>query len=188
MKTNPKEKGTPEKEMTEKEIPKKGKAGKPLFSRNSLIALGITLFIYLLLWVSGTSEISTAWAHTGNLLRRIIPVLAVVLLFMAGGNLVPHAFVKRHLGGDSGMKGYLFALAAGTLSHGPVYAWYPFLSELQAKGVSNGKIATFLFARAVKIPLLAAMAFYFGIPFTIIFTACILGGALLMGILFENVP
>ncbi len=188
MKTNPKEKGTPEKEMPEKEMPKKGKAGKPLFSRNSLIALGITLFIYLLLWVSGTSEISTAWAHTGDLLRRIIPVLAVVLLFMAGGNLVPHAFVKRHLGGDSGMKGYLFALAAGTLSHGPVYAWYPFLSELQAKGVSNGKIATFLFARAVKIPLLAAMAFYFGIPFTIIFTACILGGALLMGILFENVP
>ena len=187
MKTNPKEKGTPEKEMPEKEIPKKGKAGKPLFSRNSLIALGITLFIYLLLWVSGTSEISTAWAHTGDLLRRIIPVLAVVLLFMAGGNLVPHAFVKRHLGGDSGMKGYFFALAAGTLSHGPVYAWYPFLSELQEKGVSNGKIATFLFARAVKIPLLAAMALYFGIPFTIIFTACILGGALLMGILFENV-
>jgi len=164
------------------------KAGKPLFSRNSLIALGLTLLAYVLLQLAGTPDISTAWAYAGNLLRQILPVLAVVLLFMAGGNLVPHAFVKRHLGEDSGMKGYLFALTAGTLSHGPVYAWYPFLSELQEKGVSNGKIATFLFARAVKIPLLAAMAFYFGIPFTIIFTACILGGALLMGILFENVP
>ncbi|MFO7849816.1 MAG: hypothetical protein R6V67_07645 [Spirochaetia bacterium] len=55
-------------------------------------------------------------------------------------------------------------MAAGTLSHGPVFAWYPFLSDLQGKGVSNGKIAAFLFARAVKIPLLAAMVFYFGLP------------------------
>ena len=151
-------------------------------------ALAITLGVYLLLHMSGTPDIGTAWAHAGNLLLQILPVLGVVLLFMTGGNLVPNSFVKKHLGGKTSGKAYLFALAAGTLSHGPVYAWYPFLSELQKKGVSNGKIAAFLFARAIKIPLLAAMAFYFGLPFTIVFSACILAGALLMGILFENVP
>ncbi|MFP4268871.1 MAG: hypothetical protein ACLFNZ_09750 [Spirochaetaceae bacterium] len=164
------------------------KRSKPLFSRNSLIALGLTLLAYLLLHILGSAEIGTAWAHTGNLLRQILPVLAVVLLFMAGGNLIPNAFVKRHLGEKSGPRGYFFALAAGTLSHGPVYAWYPFLSELQKKGVSNGKLAVFLFARAIKIPLLAAMVFYFGLAFTIAFTLSILVGALLMGILFEHVP
>ena len=166
----------------------KKKAGKPLFSRNSLIALGLTLLAYLLLQLTGSPEVGAAWTHAGILLLQILPVLGVVLLFMTGGNLVPTSFVKQHLGGKSGGKAYLFALAAGTLSHGPVYAWYPFLSELQKKGVSNGKIAAFLFARAVKIPLLAAMAFYFGLPFTIVFSACILFGALLMGVLFENVP
>ncbi|MCF7916127.1 MAG: hypothetical protein K9L66_13250 [Spirochaetaceae bacterium] len=167
--------------------PKKN-AGKPMFSRNSLIALALTLCAYLLLQLTGSPQIGTAWAHVWNLLLQILPVLGVVLLFMTGGNLVPNSFVKRHLGGKQGGKAYLFALAAGTLSHGPVYAWYPFLSELQKKGVSNGKIAAFLFARAIKIPLLAAMVFYFGLPFTIVFTACILGGALLMAVLFENVP
>jgi len=48
------------------------------------------------------------------------------------------------------------------LSHGPVCAWYTFLAEIREKGVSNGRVATFLYARAVKIPLLAAMIFYFG--------------------------
>ena len=160
---------------------------KPLFSRHSLTFLAVTLLGYAALTLLGAADIAAAWRSAWQLTLQIIPVLAVVLLFMAGANLVPHSFVKQHLGSESGGKAYLFALAAGTLSHGPVYAWYPFLSELQQKGVSNGKIAVFLFARAVKIPLLAAMVFYFGLPFTLLFTLCILGGALLMGILFEHV-
>ena len=161
---------------------------KPLFSRSSLIFLGLTLLMYLVLTLFGLPDIASAWSSAWSLLLQILPVLAVVLLFMAGANLIPHSFVKKHLGAESGFRAYLFALAAGTFSHGPVYAWYPFLAELQQKGVSNGKIATFLFARAVKIPLLAAMVFYFGLPFTIFFTLCILAGALLMGILFEHIP
>ncbi len=161
---------------------------KPLFSRTSLIFLVLTVLVYIGLTLTGVPNISEAWNSALKLALQIFPVLAVVLLFMAGANLVPNSFMKHHLGDKSGAKGYLFALAAGTLSHGPVYAWYPFLSELKQKGVSNGKIATFLFARAVKIPLLAAMVFYFGFAFTLMFTACIMGGALLMGILFEHVP
>ncbi len=160
---------------------------KPLFSRASITLFALTLLIYLILTLVGLPDIAAAWSLAWRLVLQILPVLAVVVLFMTGANLVPHSFVKRHLGAESGFKAYLFALAAGTLSHGPVYAWYPFLAELQQKGVTNGKIAVFLFARAVKIPLLAAMVFYFGLPFTILFTLCILAGALLMGILFEHV-
>lgn len=160
---------------------------KALFSRSSLLFLGLTLLIYLALTCFGLPGITEAWSSAWRLVLQILPVLAVVVLFMTGAHLVPHSFVTQHLGAESGFKAYLFALAAGTFSHGPVYAWYPFLSDLQKKGVSNGKIASFLFARAIKVPLLAAMAFYFGIPFTILFTLCILAGALLMGILFEHV-
>jgi hypothetical protein len=39
----------------------------------------------------------------------------------------------------------------------------------------------------VKIPLLAAMAFYFGIPFTVLFSLLILIGAPLLGSLFEGI-
>mgnify|MGYP006298045261 CR=1 FL=1 len=161
---------------------------KPLFFFFSLIFLGLTVLVYLALTLLELPDITEAWNSAWSLLLQILPVLAVVLLFMAGANLIPHSFVKKHLGAESGFRAYLFALAAGTFSHGPVYAWYPFLAELQQKGVSNGKIATFLFARAVKIPLLAAMVFYFGLPFTILFTLCILAGSLLMGILFEHIP
>ncbi len=160
---------------------------KPLFSPLSLGSLAATLIIYLLLWATGAPHISEALRSTWSILQQVIPVLAVVVLFMTGANLVPNAFVKRHMGRESGFRGFLFAVAAGTLSHGPVYAWYPFLSELREKGVSNGKLAAFLYARAIKIPLLAAMVFYFGISFTILFTVLILAGAFALGFLFERI-
>ena len=158
---------------------------KPFFSPFSLILLAATLLVYGVLLSAGDSRIFDAGRAAVNILLQVLPVLLVVVFFMAAANLVPNAFVKKHLGAESGLRGYLVAITAGTFSHGPVYAWYPFLAELREKGVSNGKLAAFLYARAVKIPLLAAMVFYFGFPFTVLFTLLILAGALVLGRIFE---
>lgn len=159
---------------------------KRFFSPVSLILLAGTLLLYGLLWASGVPEVGTALTRAASILLSVLPVLAVVILFMAGTSFIPSSFVKRYLGERAGVGGYIAAAVAGTLSHGPIYVWYPFLSDLREKGVSNGKIATFLYARAVKIPLLAAMAFYFGLPFTVLFSALILIGGPLLGSLFER--
>lgn len=167
-----------------KKIP--GKKKKPFFSPLSLILLASVLLAYAVLLVIGDPRIADAGRTAYSILKQVVPVLLVVVLFMAGANLVPHSFVKRHLGEESGGKGYLVAVIAGMFSHGPVFAWYPFLSELKEKGVSDGKIAAFLYARAVKIPLLAAMIFYFGLGFTLLFSLLILLGAFLLGLFFER--
>ena len=160
---------------------------KPLFSPLSLGSLAAAVLIYLVLWATGVPQFSDALESAWGIFLQVVPVLVVVVLFMTGANLVPNAFVKQHMGVESGFKGYIVAVIAGTLSHGPVYAWYPFLSELREKGVSNGKLAAFLYARAIKIPLLAAMVFYFGISFTILFSIVILVGAFVLGFLFERI-
>ncbi len=159
----------------------------PLFSRTSLLALGAVILIYATLLFADPDGFSRTVTSARDILLQVLPVLAVVVLFMAGTNMIPNSFIKKHLGGESGFRGFLVAVLAGTLSHGPAYAWYPFLAELGRKGVSRGRIAAFLYARAVKIPLLAAMVLYFGLPFTVIFTALIIIGALLIGLLFEGI-
>jgi len=63
----------------------------------------------------------------------------------------------------------LLSSAAGIISMGPVYAWYPFLSSLKEKGASDFNLANFLSNRAVKPALIPLMIAYFGWRFSIVF-------------------
>jgi uncharacterized membrane protein YraQ (UPF0718 family) len=56
--------------------------------------------------------------------------------------------------------------AGGIASSGPIYMWYPLLSDLKEKGMRDSLIAAFLYNRAIKIPLLPMMVHYFGWDFT----------------------
>ena len=164
----------------------KGTGKQPLVSPVSFILIAVILSVLVFLSFIDPKGTVQVLKMAGGLFLRIIPVLLVVVIFMAAANLVPLSVLKKHLGSRSGTRGLMIAVFAGTLSHGPVHAWYPFLSDLREKGVSNGKIAAFLYARAVKIPLLAAMAFYFGISFTIIFSGLIILSSFFLGKLFES--
>ena len=121
-----------------------------------------------------------------DIFKTILPILLIVVILTAIINfyLDPKTLAK-HLGEDGGFKGFLIATVAGVLSHGPMYAWYPLLNELRKHGVKDGLIATFLYARAVKIPMLPLMAIYFGVKFTITFTILILIFAVLQGWLLD---
>jgi len=158
---------------------------QPLVSPLALMIVAVLLLMIAILYYIDPEGISRTLKFAGGLFMGIIPVLLVVVVFMAAANMVPLSFLKKHLGSTSGGMGLLIAVLAGTFSHGPAYAWYPFLADLREKGVSNGKIAAFLYARAVKIPLLAAMAFYFGLSFTIIFSTLILVASFFLGKMFE---
>jgi len=54
------------------------------------------------------------------------------------------------------------------LCHGPIYVWYPLLKDLKEHGMRTGLVAVFLYNRAIKLPLLPIMIFYFGVFFVII--------------------
>ncbi len=131
----------------------------------------IVLLAYLALFVLNFFLAERALLTALGLFIKIVPVLLLVFLFMFLSNYFfsPKKIV-RHLGEESGARGWFLSILAGILSTGPIFLWYPLLKELKDKGMKKSLAAAFLYNRAVKIQLLPMMIFYFGISFTIILT------------------
>jgi len=119
---------------------------------------------------------------SGRVLLQIGPALVVAFGVMVLLNLlVTPAHIKRFLGRGTKAKGVLLSSAAGILSMGSIYAWYPLLKDLREKGVSDFHLANFLGCRAVKSPLMPMMAAYFGWAFTLILSALMVLSAMVTG-------
>lgn len=128
-----------------------------------------------------------ALEHSWQALRNMLPVLALVfaLLFVFDLLLGPPRFAQR-LGRRGGMRGWLLALAAGILSAGPIYAWYPLLAELRTQGMRASTAAVFLYARAIKLPLLPLLVHYFGVAYSVTLSLYLAVFALLSGVVLER--
>jgi uncharacterized membrane protein YraQ (UPF0718 family) len=137
---------------------------------------------YLVSGLVDPGKTASAFEASLQLLLTLFPLFAAIIVLTALLNrfLKPKALAK-HLGNESGVRGWLLALLAGIISHGPMYAWYPMLQELKKQGLGNGPIAVFLYARAVKLPLLPIMVDYFGPLFTLTLMIYIVLGALAQG-------
>ncbi len=123
-----------------------------------------------------------------KLLIRMLPALAIVFALLFLSNLlVDSRAVSRFLGKGSRRGGWLIAILAGIVSAGPIYLWYPLLSDLKEKGMREALIATFLYNRAVKIPLLPMMILYFGTRLVVILTAYMIVFSVLNGIIVEKI-
>jgi len=93
--------------------------------------------------------------------------------------------VAKYAGKESGIKGWFFAISAGIISHGPIYVWYPLLKELRDQGMRSGLIAAFLYSRAIKIPLLPLLVYYFGALFVVVLLPYIVIASLIEGEIIE---
>ena len=158
---------------------------KPFVFRGKIFFVLVLIGYGVLAFYNNGSAL-TALQKSGMVLLKIIPILAVVILMTATINyfLQPKQIVK-HLGKESGAKGWLAMLVAGVISHGPMYAWYPLVDDLRRHGMRDGLIVVFFYARAIKIPLLPMMIDYFGLPFTLILSCYILLGAIIQGLIME---
>lgn len=145
----------------------------------------ILIFVtYLIIGLFSFDLLSKIFIVFGNLLLQLLPVLLFVFFLMFLSNLFFDAKkVSKYIGHDSGVKGWLITIFAGILSSGPIYAWYPVLSDLKEKGMKNEYIATFLYNRSVKIALIPMMIYYFGLPFTIVFNVYIIIFSVINGLL-----
>jgi uncharacterized membrane protein YraQ (UPF0718 family) len=117
----------------------------------------------------------------------MLPVLVLVFVLMVVFDLLLNPRrVARQLGRPGGARGWLIALAAGVLSAGPIYAWYPLLAELRAKGMRASTAAVFLYARAIKPPLLPLLFHYFGTAYSVVLSLYLAVFALLGGLVMER--
>ena len=95
--------------------------------------------------------------------------------------LLKPAQIVRFLGKNAGIKGIILSMAAGIISAGPIYAWYPLLAEVRKKGAGNISITVFLYNRAVKPFLLPVMIGYFGWAYVVIVTMLTILGSIALG-------
>ena len=139
--------------------------------RYMLIFPLVVLAIYGILFVLIPEQALVAIRNSGEVCLNILLPLVLVFMVMLALNLfVKPAQIVRLLGSSSNIKGILLSVAAGIVSMGPIYVWYPLLKELREKGASNMPIAVFLYNRAVKPFLLPVMIAYFGWLYVIILT------------------
>jgi len=160
---------------------KKGKRRWPGF-----IFLALVIVTYCILFILSRENVYRSLKVSGNILVNLIPVFIVVILFMGISNffLKPKS-VSRYLGKESGIKGWFIAAIAGILSHGPIYIWYPVLKEFRQKGMRTGLLGVFLYNRAIKIPLLPLLIYYFGTVFAVLLLIWMIIASLAEGKILE---
>ena len=143
--------------------------------------------LYLITAVLNFGLAKSAFLKSIFLIQKITPVFIVVfaLIFLTNLFLNPKK-ISRFIGVNSGIKGWLTAIVGGILSLGPIYMWYPLLSDLKEKGAKDAFIACFLYNRAVKIPLMPMMIYYFGLPFTIILSVYMILFSVINGFIVEK--
>ena len=155
---------------------------------NGIYFLGTIVFIYFLLFFPHPENIEKSLKVSADVLIQILPSLLLIILLMGIMNyFVNPRTVSKYVGKGSGMKGWFLAIFTGMLSHGPVYAWYPLLRDLRNQGMKSGLIAAFLYNRAIKIPLLPLMIYYFGTRFVLIFTCYIVVASIVQGWIIQMI-
>lgn len=140
------------------------------------------LVIYGILFAVMPEKASLALMSSGNILLNMLMPLGLVFVLMILLNLfLKPAQIARFLGKGAGIKGILLPVAAGIVSIGPIYVWYPLLKELRKKGAGNSPIAIFLYNRAVKPFLLPVMIAYFGWEYAVILMVLTVLGSIPIG-------
>jgi len=143
------------------------KNSKNIYYSFSFLILVITL--YIILFLIKPDKIINSLSVSRDIFLNIIPILILVIFLMGIANyLLKPKKVSKYLGKQSGFKGWFLSALFGIFSHGPIYVWYPLLKDLKEHGMRTGLVAVFLYNRAIKLPLLPIMIFYFGVFFVII--------------------
>lgn len=121
-----------------------------------------------------------------NLLIKILPVLVLIFAFMFIMDILfPAKKLARYFKNGRKSTLWLITIAAGIISTGSVYLWYPLLKELQQNGMAPELTAVFIFNRAIKLQLLPMMILYFGLKYVVILTVVMILFSVLYGFIFK---
>ena len=135
-----------------------------------MFALSVGLLYGILSWIEPEKTL-LALSTSVKIFGYILLPLSVVFVLMILVNLFFRSSqVTRLLGEKAGFRGVMLSAAAGIISMGPIYAWFPLMKEVKEKGAGNITIAVFMGNRAVKPFLLPVMISYFGWIYVLLLT------------------
>ncbi len=155
--------------------------------KNSFKFLGISILMFIIFTIIDSSKTKEILHNFNDIIIKLIPtvVLIIVITFVMEYFLDTKKLIK-YLGKHSGLKGWIIAILGGILSSGPMYVWYPLLKDLKDKGMKTGLIATFLYNRAIKIPLIPIIITYFGLKYSVILLITMGFASILQGFIIQK--
>ena len=140
------------------------------------------LAVYVILYAVSPKTALMALRASANISLSIgVPLTLVFAVMLLLNLLVRPAQIAGLFGKGAGMKGMLLSIAAGIISMGPIFAWYPLMKKLREEGAGEGPVAVFLYNRAVKPFLLPVMIAYFGWAYVVIVTMLTILGSIALG-------
>lgn len=146
------------------------------------------ILLYAIIGIFKTESLLPSLMFSFLIFKNVIPVLVLIFALMSAVNYyVSPESISKHIGKSSGYKKWVFAILGGIISTGPIYMWYPILKELKKQGVGYGFIATFIYNRAIKLPLLPIMLLYFSVKFIAVLTMVMIIASLIIGFIFEKI-
>lgn len=160
----------------------KKKNKKPKKSNYFLVLM---LTAYGVLYLIDPDKTTSAMVYVLGILKDIVPILVLIYVFMLLLSFIHEKKLRSTIEKSPMLLKYVMMSILGTLSHGPIYAWYPFLNTLHEKGVTKGHVASFLYARGIKLTLIPMLVSFFDFKFAIILTAVTFLFAIVEGILID---
>ncbi len=143
------------------------------------------ILLYGILFLINSKKTIHSLELFGKNTLKIVPIFLFVILIMAIINYYfPKERIAKMFQKKSKFQILMVSLAAGIISHGPVYAWFPMLKNLQNKGLPKSALVTFFYGRSIKLSLLPVMIGFFGQLYTLIFMLFIALAALIQGVLY----
>ncbi|GEM_PF-263331 len=149
--------------------------------------LGAVTLAWLVLALLRPELLAPAWSRFAGLLLEVLPALVLVFLFLLIANLFSEKpWIERHMGREGGKRGWFIALGAGVLAAGPPWPWYALAGQMMRRGVRPGLAAAFLYARAIKLPMLPLLIHYFGLAYSLVLSFWLLVFAFLGGLAMQR--
>jgi len=149
--------------------------------------LGTIVILYLFVSIFNQKIYLDSLNFFNQIIWKVIPIFVLVFVLMSLSNyfITPNVVIK-HLK-EKGMRKWFYVIVGGILSSGPIYMWYPLLSDLRSKGLNYGLIACFLYNRAIKIPLLPLAIIYFSWQYILVLTLVMIVVSVIQGILINKI-
>jgi uncharacterized membrane protein YraQ (UPF0718 family) len=155
---------------------------------SSLKFLSFTILVYLFLFIFNFNFFITSLNKFVDLSIKILPSIlgAFVLIFIFNYALSDEK-IKKYLIGDINWKKYILSVGLGILSSGPIYVWFPFLSDLKQRGFKNSLITIFLYNRAIKLQFIPLLIYYFSLQFVMLITTLMIIFSIINGLLMDKI-
>ncbi len=147
----------------------------------------LVIILYLLILIFSKQIFLVSLNQFFDIAIKILPSLVTsFLLIFVFNYFLDNTKIKKYLTSELNWKKYLLTAFLGILSSGPIYFWYPFLADLKEDGLSDGLISVFLYNRAIKIPLIPIMLFYFSIEFILLLSTLMIIFSIINGIIINK--